>query len=376
MKKHCILAVVSGLLLAGFSLQGQTYSFTTVCQNEATPVKDQDRTGTCWCFSTISFLESELIRTGKGVHDLSEMFVVRQNYNNRIEDNYLRRGKGNISEGSIFHMALKAIGQKGIVPEAAYTGLTYDRQSHNHGQMTAYLRAVAETAIELKDRSQAGHDLQQALFDIYLGELPKEFEYQGKTYTPESFWDALGLDLNDYIEVTSFSHHPFYQEIPVEIPDNWDHERMYNVPLDELVAITNHALENGYTVGWDGDVSEAGYSAFYRKGYTLNPKDKSLDAKTLSQMEGRIEEEEVTQESRQATFEVFTTTDDHLEHIVGIATDQYGTRYYITKNSWNTDCNETGGFHNISESYFRGKTISILVHKKALPKDIRKKLGL
>ena len=212
--------------------------------------------------------------------------------------------------------------------------------------------------------------------DIFLGELPTEFTYEKKQHTPQSFWESLELNLDDYIELTSFSHHPYYEPFSLEIPDNWDHETLYNVPLDDLVAIVDHALENGYTVGWDGDVSEAGYHAFFQKGYTLNPKNKSLKIQELAQMEGRIEEEVVTQESRQASFENFTTTDDHLEHITGIATDQYGTRYYISKNSWNTDCNETGGYHNISESYFRGKTVSILVHKAALPKAIRKKLNL
>lgn len=376
MKFNHFLAVVTGLLLTGSLLQGQTYSFTTVIQNPATPVRDQANSGTCWCFSTISFLESELLRTGKGEMDLSEMFVVRENYNNRIEDNYLRAGKGNLGQGSIFHMALKAIAEKGIVPEGAYSGLTYGKEAHDHDALNTYLNAIAGAAVQMKDRSQEGRDLQAAVMDIFLGELPTEFTYEGKQHTPQSFWESLELNLDDYIELTSFSHHPYYEPFSLEIPDNWDHETLYNVPLDDLVAIVDHALENGYTVGWDGDVSEAGYHAFFQKGYTLNPKDKSLKIQELAQMEGRIEEEVVTQESRQASFENFTTTDDHLEHITGIATDQYGTRYYITKNSWNTDCNETGGYHNISESYFRGKTVSILVHKAALPKAIRKKLNL
>lgn len=376
MKFNHFLAVVTGLLLTGSLLQGQTYSFTTVIQNPATPVRDQANSGTCWCFSTISFLESELLRTGKGEMDLSEMFVVRENYNNRIEDNYLRAGKGNLGQGSIFHMALKAIAEKGIVPEGAYSGLTYGKEAHDHDALNAYLNAIAGAAVQMKDRSQEGRDLQAAVMDIFLGELPTEFTYEKKQHTPQSFWESLELNLDDYIELTSFSHHPYYEPFSLEIPDNWDHETLYNVPLDDLVAIVDHALENGYTVGWDGDVSEAGYHAFFQKGYTLNPKNKSLKIQELAQMEGRIEEEVVTQESRQASFENFTTTDDHLEHITGIATDQYGTRYYISKNSWNTDCNETGGYHNISESYFRGKTVSILVHKAALPKAIRKKLNL
>lgn len=373
MIRKAILTAVSGLFLAGFALQGQPYSFTTVVNNPATPVKDQANSGTCWCFATVSFLESELLRTGRGTYDLSEMYLVRRNYDTRLEDNYLRRGKGNIGQGSIFHMALKAASRYGMMPESAYSGLPGDSRSHDHGPMTAYLEAVAGTAVRIKDRSEEGRRLQEALFDIYLGELPGEFEYEGKTYDAFSFMESLGLDLNDYVEITSFSHHPFYEAVPLEIPDNWDHERLYNVPLDDLVRIADHALENGYTVGWDGDVSEGGYGAFFKKGYTLNPKDKSLDLKSA---EGRIEEEEVTQESRQRGFENFSTTDDHLEHITGIAVDQYGTRYYITKNSWNTDCNETGGYHNISESYFRAKTVCILVHKKALPRDIRKKLDL
>ena len=376
MKTHRMLAVLSGLLLASITGQGQTYSFTTVVNNAASPVKDQAVSGTCWCFSTISFLESELIRTGKGVLDLSEMFVVRENYNNRIEDNYLRQGKGNLGEGSLFHMALNAIREKGIVPESVYSGLTYGKTEHHHAAMNAYLQAIAGAAVELKDRSQEGKDLQQAALDIFLGPLPQDFEVNGKIHTPQSYWASLGLDLDDYILITSFTHHPFYEAVSLEIPDNWNHGRFYNVPLDELVAITNHALENGYTVGWDGDVSEVGYAAFFKNGYTLNPKDKSRSTQEWSQCTERVEEEVVSQESRQHSFEQFTTTDDHLEHITGIATDQYGTLYYITKNSWNTDCNATEGYHYLSESYFREKTVCILINKESLPKSIRKKFHL
>ena len=351
------------------------YQFTEVVRIPVTSVKNQNASGTCWCFATTSFLEAELLREGKGEYDLSEMFTVRYNYYERLNDNYLRRGKGNIGEGSIAHMAFKVIDKYGIVPQSAYLGINYDSPLPDHRELGTYIAAIAGASVELRQRSPEYFELQDALFDIYMGKIPENFEYEGKEYTPISFRDMLGIDIDDYVEITSFSHHPFYQEVPLEIPDNWDHELLYNLPLDDMMAVIDNALNNGYTVCWDGDVSEQGY-VFMPTGVAVLPADPRTDMQTIAASSSIIEEVEyVDQAMRQAGFESFTTTDDHLEHITGIATDPAGTRYYITKNSWG-ERGPFGGYHYMSEKYVRAKTVSILVHKDAIPSDIKAKMGL
>ena len=351
------------------------YQFTEVVRIPVTSVKNQNASGTCWCFATTSFLEAELLREGKGEYDLSEMFTVRYNYYERLNDNYLRRGKGNIGEGSIAHMALKVIDKYGIVPQSVYLGINYDSPLPDHRELGTYIAAIAGASVELRQRSPEYFELQDALFDIYMGKIPENFEYEGKEYTPISFRDMLGIDIDDYVEITSFSHHPFYQEVPLEIPDNWDHELLYNLPLDDMMAVIDNALNNGYTVCWDGDVSEQGY-VFMPTGVAVLPADPRTDMQTIAASESIIEEVEyVDQAMRQAGFESFTTTDDHLEHITGIATDPAGTRYYITKNSWG-ERGPFDGYHYMSEKYVRAKTVSILVHKDAIPSDIKAKMGL
>ena len=351
------------------------YQFTEVVRIPVTSVKNQNASGTCWCFATTSFLEAELLREGKGEYDLSEMFTVRYNYYERLNDNYLRRGKGNIGEGSIAHMALKVIDKYGIVPQSAYLGINYDSPLPDHRELGTYIAAIAGASVELRQRSPEYFELQDALFDIYMGKIPENFEYEGKEYTPISFRDMLGIDIDDYVEITSFSHHPFYQKVPLEIPDNWDHELLYNLPLDDMMAVIDNALNNGYTVCWDGDVSEQGY-VFMPTGVAVLPADPRTDMQTIAASGSIIEEVEyVDQAMRQAGFESFTTTDDHLEHITGIATDPAGTRYYITKNSWG-ERGPFDGYHYMSEKYVRAKTVSILVHKDAIPSDIKAKMGL
>lgn len=351
------------------------YQFTEVVRIPVTPVKDQNATGTCWCFASTSFIEAELMRMGKGEYDLSELFTVRHNYYERMDDNYLRRGKGNIGEGSIAHMTLNIIDKYGIVPQSAYSGINYDSPLPNHRELGTYLRAIAEGSVKLKARSPEYWELQDALFDIYMGKLPESFVYEGKEYTPITFRDMLGINTDDYIEITSFSHHPFYQEVPLEIPDNWDHALLYNLPLDEMMEVIDNALNNGYTVCWDGDVSEKGY-VYSPLGVAILPADATLDRQAIAATDTLIAEvENVDQALRQKYYESFTTTDDHLEHLTGIATDPAGTKYYITKNSWGAE-GPYDGYHYMSEKYIKGKTVSILVHKDAIPAAIRAKLGL
>ncbi len=379
------------VLLTGLVAYGQGYQFTEVKSLPVTPVKNQASTGTCWCFATVSFMEAELLRMGKGEYDLSEMFIVRQKYMNQLQDNYLRRGKGTLGQGSLAHTFKNAFNQVGIVPEEIYTGINYDSDRHNHGELNRYLRAIGEVAIDMKKRSPEYYKLIDSLFDIYMGELPEKFTWQGKEYTPQSYAASLGLNMDDYIELTSFTHHPYYTRFEVEVPDNWEHQLMYNLPLDELMAAIDYSIHNGYTVCWDGDVSEKGFS--FVNGVAINPDvNKTDDYSTTDRArfeqldeKGRLEEVykferpypevNVTPEVRQEGFEAFVTTDDHLMHITGITKDQNGTKYYITKNSWGTERNAYGGYLNMSESFVRAKTIYVMVHKDSLPKEIKSKLG-
>ena len=371
---------------------GQGYQFTEVVTVPATPVKNQAATGTCWCFATTSFMESELLRMGKGTYDLSEMFIVRQKYMNQLQDNYLRRGNGNIGQGSLSHTFMNAYRQVGIVPEEVYTGINYDSERHNHSEMVRYMHAIADVAVKTKQRSPEYDKLIANLFDTYLGKLPEKFTYKGKEYTPKSFAESLGLNMDDYIELTSFTHHPYYQKFEVEVPDNWEHAQMYNLPLDEMMQVADYALNNGYTVCWDGDVSEKGFS--FKNGVAINPEVKKVedysttDRARFEKMDEKERLEEVykfekpfpevnvTPQVRQEGFEAFVTTDDHLMHLTGIAKDQNGTKYYITKNSWGTERNTFGGYLNMSDSFVRAKTIYIMVHKDAIPKAIKSKLGI
>lgn len=367
--KKTLLMAAAALFIGTAATAQYKYEFTVVKENPATPVKNQAKTGTCWCFATNSFIESELIRMGKGEHDLSEMFIVRQNYMKRIADNYLRLGKGNINPGSISHMYINAMAEHGLVPDEVYDGINYDSPTHNHDDLSGWVKTLSEKSVEMKKRIPA--PMLEGLFDFYLGEVPEKFTYRGKEYTPKSFFKSLGINPDDYIEITSFTHHPFYQQVPLEIPDNWDHQLLYNVPLDDFMAIIDNAINTGYTVCWGGDLSnEPGYAMQHSIAvHTLDT------LKKMKQIEYRATELPVTQESRQKDFEAFITVDDHLEHITGIAKDQEGVKYYKTKNSWGFTRN-ADGYHYISENYIKAKTMYILVNKNSIPKAIRAKLGI
>ncbi len=371
--------------------ENKGYVFTPVVDLKATSVKNQSATGTCWCFATTSFVESELIRMGKGEFDLSEMFIVRQNYIDRLKDNYLRRGKGNLGPGSLSHDWMRIFTEYGIVPDEIYPGLNYGSKTHNHSELQAFINAVAEVPVKRKNESKQYEEIVNAILDTYLGDYPATFTYKGVEYSPESFAESLDINPADYVQVTSFTHFPFYTQGILEIPDNWAMERFYNVPLDELIEIMDYSMNNGYTVNWDGDVSESGFS--HKNGYAVLPANESgnRDAATdrarferaADQRSASTEdilspgpEINVTPEIRQQGYENFTTTDDHLMHLTGIVKDQNGTKYYKTKNSWGTDRNAFGGYLNMSESFVKAKTIFIMVHKDAIPPAIRTKLGI
>jgi hypothetical protein len=330
--------------------------FTPLVELKATPVKNQAATGTCWSFATTSFIESELIRMGKGEYDLSEMFIIRQNYVDKLKDNYLKQGKGNLGEGGLSHDWMRVFNEVGIVPDEAYPGLNYGSPTHNHGELNSFIKAVATVPLEKRQESVQYYQIVDAILDTYLGKIPDTFTYKDVIYTSKSFAQSLGINPADYIEITSFTQFPFYTRGILEIPDNWTMDVFYNVPLDELVEIIDYSLNNGYTVAWDGDVSESGF--LHSKGIATFP------------------ETNVTREMRQAGYENFSTTDDHLMHLIGIAKDQNGVKYYITKNSWGTERNTSGGYLNMSADYVKAKTLFVMVNRNAVPPDIKSKLGI
>jgi aminopeptidase C len=400
MKTRILLALVLSIIIAPSYAQKkgaaakteEGYKFTPVVELKATPVKNQSATGTCWCFATTSFIESELLRMGKGEYDLSEMWIVRNNYVDRLKDNFVQEGKGNLGQGSVGHDWIIEFVNNGIVPDEVYTGLNYSMPNHNHSELNAFVRAVAAVPVQRKKESDQYFEIVNAILDTYLGKVPESFTCEGVGYTPKSFSASLGINPDDYIEITSFTLFPFYTLGVLPIPDNWRKINYYNVPVDELIEIMNYSLNNGYTVAWDGDVSEKGFS--HAKGVAIIPEleetdqyskpDKSrLGKMTLEERTTEaykfsrpFPEVKVTQELREEGYDAKKTTDDHLMHVTGIVKDQNGTQYYITKNSWGTERNPFGGYLNMSENYVRAKTIAIMVHKNAIPAEIKTKLGL
>jgi len=357
------------------------YQFTVEVEVERTPVKNQNRTGTCWCFATISFLESELLRTGKGEFDLSEMFVVRNTYPVKAS-NYIRlHGKANFSQGGQAHDVMNCVRRHGLMPESSYSGMEIEENRHNHGEMVAVLTAMMDAVLMRKGKKVTPRwpDALAAVLDVYLGQNPKSFSYDGQEYTPKSFnEEVLQLDPDDYVELTSYSHHEFYTPYRLELPDNWDYNaEYYNLPIDDLERIIEHALQNGHSVVWDGDVSEEEFNS-KKTGFAVVPEtdweDRGHEEQEIDKVfTGPVEEKVITQELRQKTLDNFTTTDDHLMHIVGLARDQNGTRFYLTKNSGGTD-RKNDGYMYMSTAYVRLKTTAILVHKAAIPEDIGSKL--
>lgn len=364
LKKWASLLVI--MLIINVSTEAQ-YEFKTEKKISCTSIKSQARTGTCWSFSTASFLESELIRMGMDDINLSEMFIVRNNYEDKAINYNLRQGKANFSQGSLAHDVIRIAEEDGLMTEEAYSGLMEDETSHDHSEMEKGLKGYLDGIQKSKKLSTKWKSAFSAIIDSYMGPVPDQFDYKGKSYTAKSFAEFTELKTENYISITSFTHHPFYEKFILEIPDNYSNGSFYNVPIDEMISIMDYALLAGYSITWDGDVSEKGFSA--RNGIAVLPVDEKRE--DLFTVPGP--EIKVTQENRQANFENYSTTDDHLMHIVGIALDQNGTKYYITKNSWG-EISDYKGYLYISEAFMKMKTVSILIHKNGLPKNSSKKL--
>ena len=394
MKKNLLLAA---LAFVGFGAVAQEAApeFTVVKENPITSIKNQNQAGTCWCYSSLAFIESELLRMGKGEYDFSEMYIVHNTYLDRADKAVRTHGDISFSQGGSFYDVIYGMETFGLVPEAEMRpGVMYGKELSVHNELSAVSDAVVAAIAEGKHRSlQVSPEGQplwkkaiEAIHDIYLGVRPEKFTYNGKEYTPKSFFESTGLKASDYVSLTSYTHPPCYSSFVLEIQDNWRWAQSYNLPIDELMEVFDNAIMEGYTIAWGSDVSEAGFS---RNGVANMPdKNKSADLEGSDMAKWlKLSEEEkkstpkpstekwCTQAERQLAYDNWETTDDHGMHIYGIAKDQNGTEYYMVKNSWG----EAGTYKGIwyaSKAFTRYKTMNIVVHKNAIPKDIRKKLGI
>ena len=395
--RKCIIC--SMVLFASFSAmygqEGQKeegYQFTTVKEVKITPVKNQNRTGTCWSFSGVGLIEAELLRTGKGEYNLSEMFIANHSYKDKADKFVRLHGKLNFAQGGSFADVIYVFKHYGAVPGELYKGLEYGQDNHVHGELAEVATAYVNAVIKNRDKklSTAWKKGFDGVIDTYLGKLPETFTYQGKQYTPKSFGESLGLNFDDYVSLTSYTHHPFYSQFPLEIEDNWRWAPSYNLPINELMEVLDHAINNGYTIAWGSDVSEKGFT---RNGIAVAADIEALessgsdqarwvglsqterDAEVKKLVEKPCKEIEVTQELRQQAYDNYQTTDDHGMLIYGIAKDQTGKKFYMVKNSWGTESKYKGHWY-ASEAYVAYKTMNIVLHKDALPKTIQSKLGI
>lgn len=366
------LLVTLMILCFGFYLQAQESGcdFKPIVDLDVTSVKSQGRTGTCWCFATLSFLESELLRMGKPAYDLSEMYIVRHTYNKKARLYVGNHGMANFSQGGQAHDVLNEIVDHGIMPESAFSGIQYDSEEHNHRELSKVLKNFLDGVLEARQPTTVWQEAFNAILDVYLGKDPETFQYNGKEFTPKSFADELGIKADDYVEIMSVTNFPYYQKSQLLVPDNWSHDDYYNVPLDDFMEIMNNSLKQGYTFVWDGDVSDNGFSR--KEGIAVVDNENDEEKNFLNRP---VEEKHIDADTRQLKFERFNITDDHLMHITGLTEDQNGTVYYKTKNSWDTD-HKYDGYWFMSEQFMRLHTIAIMVHKDAIPKNIRKKLDL
>ena len=382
----CALIAVSA---AAQAPKAPEYEFTVVKENPVTSIKNQYRSGTCWCYSALSFIESEILRTKGQEVDLSEMFVVGKSYHDRAVKYVRLDGHLNFAAGSSFGDVLHVIEDYGIVPQEAYSGFNYGTEMPEQNELDAallgYVRAIAQNPN--KKLTTAWVNGFDGILNAYLGEVPETFAVNGTQYTPESYRDALGINADDYVNLTSFTHHPFYESFIIEVPDNWRWDSAYNLPIDELMEVMYNAIDKGYTIAWGSDVSENGFT---RDGLAVMPVEKKTAAagsdqerwvgKAADQPKEEVKAElpqemVITQEMRQDGYDRKTTTDDHGMHIYGVAKDQNGTKYFMVKNSWG----ETGKYKGVwyaSDSFVKYKTLNVVVHKDALPKNIAKKLGI
>lgn len=370
MKKLFFASIlVSALTFA----QNSEYTFTKLIDLTSTPVENQGQTGTCWSFSTVSFLESEVKRiTGKDI-DLSEMYAVRMTYPDKAYNYVYRQGKAQFSEGGLSHDVMNAVAKHGIMPAEAYLGITPGTTSgFDHSELVKNLSTQLDSIVKNpKSNLKPGWmDKFNQTLDQNMGEVPNNFKFDGETYTPVLFAGELAIHPEDYVTLTSFTHHPNYSKFILEIPDNFSNGTYYNLPLDEYVTVLNEALNKGFTVALDVDVSEKTFSG--ESGMAIWPS----EGEPKDYFKVLLPEKWVNADERQKAFEDYSTNDDHLMHITGMLKDQIGNQYYDVKNSWGTKNLGNGGHIYMSVPYFRMKSIAYTIHKDALSKGLRKKLGI
>jgi len=375
MKKNFLLFTALIGTISVFSQSQASYNiqkpaFYEIKTIKATPVKNQAMTGTCWCFSTTSLVESDEIRKANKEIDLSEMFTVRNIYIDKARNYVLRQGHAQFGEGGLSHDMIRAIASYGAVPESAYTGLLNGQTMYNHSKLFSSLQGYLDSI--LKKTPVAADWLQgyTRILDQYLGEAPSEFTYEGKKYTPQTFFESTKLNPKDYVTISSFTHEPFYKPFLLDIPDNFSNGLFYNMPLDEFIQNIDNALDNGYTLSLDADVSEGTFGR--KNGIAVIPQNEGDAAAILTEIKP---EKNITPEYRQSQFENFSTTDDHLMHIVGKVKDQKGNMYYKVKNSWGTKAGYDG-YYYMSVPYMKLKAISVLLHKDGLSAKTKTSLGV
>ena len=338
----------------------QTLGFEKMKLNNCTEVKDQYLSATCWSFAGNSFLESELLKNGKGNFNLSEMFIARHSMKRKIERHLALKGKNFFTPGGQFHDEIWVMKHFGMMPESAYSGKLSATAHHNHGALDTAIshfvkKMLAKGVTQLNATQNKFVD---SVLDANLGTIPKTFQYEGKIYTPQSFLqEVLSINPDDYVEITSYTHHPFYKKFVLEDKYNWTGDAYWNVPLADYSAITDQALKNGFTVVWDGDADDPDFQ--FNKG--------------LAYLRTGLA---VSQQDRQKAFEDETTLLDHMMHIVGVTKDKFGNKWYYVKNSWGKYGNQIGGFIFMRNDYFLMRTVAIIVNKNAIPESIRKKMGI
>ena len=376
MNKFFKLVILLILISTIANSQETGYIFSIKKELACTPVKNQSATNTCWCFSGISMLESELLRMGKNPYDLSEMYIVRHTYEKKAQMYARMHGSSTFAGGGEYGDLLNGCREVGLVPDIAYPGLNYGETKHNHTEMDASLKGFMDAVIKSPKLTTAWFGGVNGILDAYLGKIPDSFNYEGKTYTPVSFMKELGINPDDYVLITSFSHHPFYKPFVLEIPDNWAAGFFHNLPLDEFIQVIDNSVMNGYSVGWASDMSDKGFSM--KQGVALIPEknwNEMKEDEALKVFNGPHPEKIITQEIRQKEFDNYSTTDDHGMHIIGLATDQAGNTFYKVKNSWGIT-GKYDGFIFVSRAYVMLRTTNIMVNKNAIPAAIAKKMGI
>ncbi|MBB6270380.1 bleomycin hydrolase [Pedobacter cryoconitis] len=353
------------------------FKFTDVINLENTSVKNQGSSGTCWSYSTNSFIESEMIRMGKEPVALSEIFTARNAYVEKGKSYVRMHGSLNLGDGGALHDVINMYRQYGTVPQVNYTGLNYGTKINKFGEMGTITTAILEAVVKNKTLTPNWQKAYTAAIDAYLGQVPEKFDYKGKSYTPQTFAkQVVGINPDDYVELSSFNDHPFYSKFTLLIPDNWSFDQVYNVKVNEITDIIDNALKKGYSVAWATDVSEKSFS--YKNGVAYvpaKPYEEMNEQEKATMFSEPKPEMEITQENRQLAFDNYETTDDHGMHIVGLAKDQNGKEYYIVKNSWGVT-NDYKGYLYVTKNFVKYKTTAFLLNKGGIPAAIRKNLGI